>query len=78
MDRSIGNQLNICLTTKSSIKGGSKRPLLSHKISCTISFTSFGIFEVLRVLGLKNAHEMHILGDPNLEIFSMIGQAMKR
>jgi hypothetical protein len=24
------------------------------------------------VLGLKNAHEMQVLGDPNLEISSMI------
>jgi len=29
-------------------------------------------------IGLKNAHEMQVLRDPNLGIFSMIGQAMKK
>ncbi len=44
MDGSTSNWLNICLTTKSSIVGGSRRPWLSHKISCTLSFTSSGVF----------------------------------
>jgi hypothetical protein len=82
MDMSMGNQVNICLATRSSIKGGSKRPWLSHKISWTLGFTSFGVLEVSshgqRVLGLKNAHEMQVLKDPNLEISLVTGQAVKR
>ncbi len=31
-----------------------------------------------RVIELKNAHEMQVLRDPNLGIFLMIGQAMKK
>ncbi len=31
-----------------------------------------------QVLGLKNAHEMQVLRDPNLGNSLMIGQAMKR
>jgi hypothetical protein len=30
-----------------------------------------------QVLGLKNAYEMQVLKDPNLEISSVIGQATK-
>lgn len=30
------------------------------------------------VFKLKNVHEMKVLGDPNLEVSSIIGQAMKR
>jgi hypothetical protein len=37
-------RLNICLITKSSIKGCSRRPWLSHKVSCTLIFISFGVF----------------------------------
>jgi hypothetical protein len=78
----MGNQVNICLATKSSIKGGGKRPWLSHKTSWTLGFSKSGILEVSshgqRVLRLKNVHEMQVLKDPNIEISSVIEQAMKR
>ncbi len=63
-------------------KGVVKRPWLSYTISWTLGFTISNVLEVSshgqRVLGLKNAHEMQVLKDPNLEISLLIGQAMKR
>jgi hypothetical protein len=35
--------MNICSTTKSSTKGGTKRPWFSHKISWTLGSTSFDV-----------------------------------
>jgi hypothetical protein len=64
--------MNICSTTKSSIKGGS-RPLLSHKMSWTFNSTSFGVLGHFRpwLMGfkVKNVHEMLVLGDLDFEFF---------
>jgi hypothetical protein len=77
-----GQQSENMFNNKVILQGGSKRPWLSHKISWTLGSTSFGALEVSthgqHVLGLKNAREMQVLKDPNLEISLVIGQVMKR
>ncbi len=57
MNRSMGNWGNTWSTTKSSIKRSSIRPWLSHKISWTLGFTSYGVLGGFRLWSMGSKIE---------------------